>query len=282
MSGHDFHSAAASLITMALAEDIGTGDITTGLLVEAHQPGSALIIARQDLVCCGLDVVEQVYGRISADVRMRTLAGEGERAASGAKLAQLQGPFPALLTGERTALNFLQRLSGVATLTRSLADAIAHTKAVLLDTRKTTPGWRVLEKKAVRCGGGRNHRMGLFDAILIKENHIAACGGIKPALTKARAGCPAGMQIEIEVRSLDELQQALDCGPDMIMLDNMSCKDMRRAVELTAGRIPLEASGTVSLKTIAAIAETGVDYISCGALTHSAPAADVSMLIEQP
>jgi nicotinate-nucleotide pyrophosphorylase (carboxylating) len=266
---------------MALAEDVGTGDVTTALLTDPLQPGSARIIAKQDLVCCGLDAVEQVYGRICADVRMHRLAAEGERVGPGAKLAELQGPFHALLTGERVALNFLQRLSGIATLARACADKIAHTRARLLDTRKTTPGWRVLEKTAVRCGGGCNHRMGLFDAVLIKENHIAACGGIKHALDKARAGCPKGMQIEIEVRSLAELRQALESAPDMIMLDNMSLADMRLCVKLTAGRVPLEASGNVSLATIAGIAETGVDYISCGALTHSAPAADVSMLIGQ-
>ncbi len=281
MNGKPIESAATGLITMALAEDVGGGDITTALLIDAHQAGRAEIIAKQNMVCCGLDVVAQVYGRICPDVRMHRLAAEGERAEPGAKLAELQGPFAALLTGERTALNFLQRLSGIATLAHSLAGAIAHTKAVLLDTRKTTPGWRVLEKAAVRLGGGSNHRMGLYDAVLIKENHVAACGGIRPAVAKARAGCPKGMQIEIEVRSLDELRQALEAAPDMIMLDNMPPEDMRRAVELTAGRVPLEASGNVSPATIAAIAETGVDFISCGALTHSAPAADVSMLIEQ-
>jgi len=281
MNANSSQPTIAELISMALAEDIGSGDITTGLLIDAQQPGRAEIIAKQDMVCCGLDAVEQVYGRICTDVRVRRLAPEGGRVAPGERLADLQGPFHALLTGERTALNFLQRLSGIATLARECVDKIAHTKARLLDTRKTTPGWRVLEKTAVRLGGGCNHRMGLFDAVLIKENHVAACGGIKNALAKARAGCPAGMQIEIEVRSPAELQQALDCNPDMIMLDNMPLADMRLCVELTAGRVPLEASGNVSLATIAAIAETGVDFISCGALTHSAPAADVSMLIEQ-
>ena len=271
--------AAMDLITMALAEDIGSGDITTALLIDPQQAGRGVIIARQDLVCCGLDVAAEVYARVHADVSMHRLAGEGERVSSGSTMAELQGPFHALLTGERAALNFLQRLSGIATLTRTFADAISHTRATLLDTRKTTPGWRVLEKMAVRCGGGANHRMGLFDAILIKENHIAACGGIKPALEKTRAG-GQHMKIEIEVRSLDEFQQALDCRPDMILLDNMSCDDMRTAVSLNAGRVLLEASGNVSRTTIAEIAATGVDYISVGALTHSAPAADVSMLIE--
>jgi nicotinate-nucleotide pyrophosphorylase (carboxylating) len=276
----DSQSAPSNLIAMALAEDIGSGDITTELLIDQKQPGRAVIIARQDLVCCGLNVVKDVYARINADVRVRRLVDEGERVPTDVTLAEIQGPFHALLTGERVALNFLQRLSGIASLTRTFSDAIAHTRTTLLDTRKTTPGWRILEKTAVRCGGGANHRMGLFDAILIKENHIAASGGIKPALEKTRAERHPDLKIEIEVRSLEEFQQAIDCGPDMILLDNMSCKDMRQAVELNTSPILLEASGNVNLKTIAEIAATGVDYISVGALTHSAPAADVSMLIE--
>jgi nicotinate-nucleotide pyrophosphorylase (carboxylating) len=276
----DSQSAPSDLIAMALAEDIGSGDITTELLIDQKQPGRAVIIARQDLVCCGLNVVKDVYARINADVRVRRLVDEGERVPTDVTLAEIQGPFHALLTGERVALNFLQRLSGIASLTRTFSDAIAHTRTTLLDTRKTTPGWRILEKTAVRCGGGANHRMGLFDAILIKENHIAASGGIKPALEKTRAERHPDLKIEIEVRSLEEFQQAIDCGPDMILLDNMSCKDMQRAVELNTSPILLEASGNVNLKTIAEIAATGVDYISVGALTHSAPAADVSMLIE--
>jgi nicotinate-nucleotide pyrophosphorylase (carboxylating) len=276
----DSQPVPSDLIAMALAEDIGSGDKTTELLIDPQQHGKAVIIARQDLVCCGLDVAAQIYTRINADVRVRRLVDEGESVSSGSTMAELQGPFHTLLTGERVALNFLQRLSGIATLTRAFSDAIKHTNATLLDTRKTTPGWRTLEKTAVRCGGGANHRMGLFDAILIKENHIAACGGIKPALEKTRAGRDPNLKIEIEVRSIDEFKQAIKCGPDMILLDNMSCDDMRRAVSLNEGRILLEASGNVSRETIAEIAATGVDYISVGALTHSAPAADVSMLIE--
>ncbi len=268
------------LIAMALAEDIGSGDKTTELLIDQLQPGRAVIIARQNLVCCGLDVVKQVFARINTDISVHRHVNEGERVSCGNTMAELQGPFHVLLTGERVALNFLQRLSGIATLTRTFADAVSNTKTTLLDTRKTTPGWRTLEKTAVRCGGGANHRMGLFDAILIKENHIASCGGIKPALEKIRAGGHPDLKIEIEVRSLGEFQQAARCGPDMILLDNMSCDDMRQAVSLNKGRIRLEASGNVSRETIAEIAATGVDYISVGALTHSAPAADVSMLIE--
>ncbi len=274
------HPVPSDLIAMALTEDIGSGDKTTELLIDQKQPGRAVIIARQDLVCCGLDVVEQVFARINADVSVHRRADEGESVSSGSSMAELQGPFHALLTGERVALNFLQRLSGIATLTRTYADAISHTKTTLLDTRKTTPGWRTLEKTAVRCGGGANHRMGLFDAILIKENHVAACGGIKPALEKTRVGRDPNLKIEIEVRSIDEFNQAVECGPDMILLDNMSCDDMRRVVDLNKGSILLEASGNVSRETIAEIAATGVNYISVGALTHSAPAADVSMLIK--
>jgi nicotinate-nucleotide pyrophosphorylase (carboxylating) len=232
------------------------------------------------MVCCGLDIVAQVFDRVNPDVKVNRFVEEGESISSGSTIAELRGPFHALLTGERVALNFLQRLSGIATLTRSFSDAISHTSATLLDTRKTTPGWRSLEKNAVLCGGGSNHRMGLFDQILIKENHIVACGGIRQALEKTRAQGQPHMKIEIEVRSLNEFEQALDCTPDMIMLDNMSCDDMRRAVELNKNRVLLEASGNVSDKTITEIAETGVDFISVGALTHSAPAADISMLIE--
>lgn len=280
MTNDPIHPAVSDLIAMALTEDIGSGDTTTELLIDQQQPGRAVIIARQDMVCCGLDIVVQVFGRVNPDVSLRRIVEEGENVTSGSIMAELRGPFRALLTGERVALNFLQRLSGIATLTHSFADAISHTDATLLDTRKTTPGWRILEKKAVLCGGGSNHRMGLFDQILIKENHIAACGGISQALEKTRAQGQPHMKIEIEVRSLDEFQQALDCTPDMIMLDNMSCDDMRRAVALNKNRVLLEASGNVSEKTIVEIAETGVDFISVGALTHSAPAADISMLIE--
>jgi len=276
----DSQPEQTDLIAMALAEDIGCGDKTTELLINQQQSCRAVIIARQNLVCCGLDIVEQVFARVNPDVNVRRLADEGELVSSGSTMAELQGPFHALLTGERVALNFLQRLSGIATLTRLFSDAISHTNATLLDTRKTTPGWRLLEKNAVRCGGGSNHRMGLFDQILIKENHIAACGGIRPALEKVRAHRQTPLKIEIEVRSLKEFQQALDGKPDMILLDNMSCDDMRRAAALNKSGALLEASGNVSEKTIAGIAETGVDFISVGALTHSAPAADVSMLIE--
>lgn len=267
------------LIRLALAEDIGSGDITTRLLVDDETIGSARVVAKQDFVLAGSRTFERVFTMLSAAVECRFMFADGTAARKGQTVAELKGPFAALLTGERTALNFLQRLSGIATKTREFVEKIKPHKAVLLDTRKTTPGWRVLEKEAVRCGGGTNHRIGLFDALLIKENHIACCGGIAAALARARGGLSPLVSVEIEVRNLVELQDALAASPDVIMLDNMSTADMRQAVEITGGKIPLEASGNVNLDTIAAIAATGVDYISCGAVTHSASAVDLSMLL---
>jgi len=276
-----FDLSIDSLIRLALAEDIGSGDKTTGLLVDGHALGRARVIAKEDLVAAGFVPFERVFTFLSAAVACRFLKDEGSVVLKGEPLAELEGPFATLLTGERTALNFLQHLCGIATLTRQYVEKIKPYKAVLLDTRKTTPGWRVLEKEAVRCGGGTNHRMGLFDALLIKENHIAACGGIRPAVAKARSQLSPLLSVEVEVRNFDELQDALAAGPDVIMLDNMTLKDMEKAVAITAGRVPLEASGNVTLDTIADIAATGVDFVSCGAITHSAGAVDVSMLIER-
>ena len=276
-----FDLSIDSLIRLALAEDIGSGDKTTGLLVDGHARGRARVIAKEDLVAAGFVPFERVFTFLSASVVCRFLKDEGSVVHKGETLAELEGPFATLLTGERTALNFMQRLCGIATLTRQYVEKLKPYKAVLLDTRKTTPGWRVLEKEAVRYGGGTNHRMGLFDALLIKENHIAACGGITAAVAKARSQLSPLLSVEVEVRNFDELQEALAAGPDVIMLDNMSLADMKKAVEITAGRVPLEASGNVTLETLAAIAETGVDFISSGAITHSARAVDISMLIEK-
>jgi nicotinate-nucleotide pyrophosphorylase (carboxylating) len=270
-----------SLVRLALAEDIGSGDLTTRLLVDGKAKGRARVIAKEELVLAGSRAFERVFSMLSADIACRFTIADGAAAQNGQTVAELEGPYAVLLTGERTALNFLQRLSGIATLTRQYAEKIKPHKAVLLDTRKTTPGWRVLEKEAVRLGGGTNHRIGLFDALLIKENHIAACGGITAALAKARSNLSPLVSVEIEVRNMQELQEALASSPDVIMLDNMSPPDMRRAVEITGGRVPLEASGNVTLATIADIAATGVDYISSGAITHSARAVDLSMLIEK-
>ena len=276
-----FDLSIDTLIRLALAEDVGSGDKTTGLLVDGHARGRASVIAKEELVAAGFVPFERVFTFLSASVTCRFLKDEGSVVKKGEPLAELDGPFATLLTGERTALNFMQRLCGIATLTRQYVEKLKPFKTVLLDTRKTTPGWRALEKEAVRYGGGTNHRMGLFDALLIKENHIAACGGITAALATARGQLNPLLSVEVEVRTIAELQEALVAGPDVIMLDNMSLADMKKAVEITAGRVPLEASGNVTLDTLADIAATGVDYISSGAITHSARAVDVSMMIKR-
>lgn len=269
------------LIRMALQEDIGSGDRTTGALIAPDQRGCARVIAKQGLVVAGTEPFLRVFQLLDGSIRLGHLVPDGTALEAGACVAELQGTCATLLSGERTALNFLQRLSGIATLTRAYVDRIAACPATVLDTRKTTPGWRVLEKAAVRAGGGRNHRMGLFDAVLIKENHIEAAGGITAAVDRARKACAPHAVVEVEVRSPDEFREALAAGPDMILLDNMSCDQMRQAVRDAGGRVPLEASGNIDLDTIETVAATGIDYISVGALTHSAPAADVSMLIQQ-
>jgi len=278
---HDerMHAAVDSLVRLAIAEDIGSGDVTTSLLVPDEARGRAVVRAKEMLVVAGCLPFQKVFQSLSPEVVCRFLIEEGAHAGAGDIIAELTGPFRALLSGERAALNFLQHLCGIATATRAFVEKITPYGTVLLDTRKTLPGWRLLEKDAVRCGGGANHRMGLYDAILIKENHIAACGGIRNAVEKARRRAQA-LKIEVEVRNLEELRQALQCGPDIIMLDNMPLDDMRQAVKITAGRVPLEASGNVTIDTIAQIAATGVTYISTGAITHSARAADLSMIIE--
>lgn len=268
------------LIEDALREDIHTGDITTRAVVPQSRPAAARLVAKEELVVCGLFVVGRVYARLNPAVTFAPRSQEGERAAKGAVMAELQGDAADLLMGERVALNLLQRMCGVATLTSSFVTAVAGTKARIVDTRKTTPGLRELEKYAVRVGGGINHRTGLYDGVLIKENHIAAAGGISEAIRRARAYIPHTLKIEIETETLPQVEEALAAGADIIMLDNMSLDEMRRAVALIAGRAQVEASGGVNLKTVRAIAETGVDIISVGALTHSARAMDISMLLD--
>jgi len=272
--------AASTLVHLALAEDIGSGDITTTHLVPAELRGKARVVAKEPLVTAGYLPFIMVFESLSKDIVCSFMIEEGAEIAAGDVIASLTGPYAALLTGERTALNFLQHLSGIATLTRKFVHKIAAYDTILLDTRKTIPGWRLLAKEAVRLGGGTNHRLGLYDAFLIKENHIAACGGITRAFELARQQKSDNMKIEIEVRTLDELREALSCKPDIIMLDNMSFEEMRHAVLEVAGKVKLEASGNVTLETIEDIATTGVDYISVGAITHSARAVDLSMLIE--
>ena len=260
----------------ALDEDVGAGDATTNSIVPANASLKAEITAKQDGVVAGLDVAEKVFMLLDDRVSFRSQVTEGSTVKSGSILADLSGPARALLTGERTALNFLGRMSGIATLTRQFVDAVAGTPATILDTRKTAPGLRLLDKLAVRRGGGQNHRTGLFDLILIKDNHIDFAGSLAKAVQSAREA-RTQLEIEVEARTIRDVEELLDLGVDRILLDNMSVETMQEAVKLNAGRAKLEASGNVTLETVRAIAETGVDYISVGALTHSPKVFDVSL-----
>lgn len=262
-------------VRRALLEDVGTGDITAQL-IPAERLAKATVISRDAAVIAGTAWVDAVFRQLDPRVAVHWQVVDGDRVQPNQALFHLEGPARSLLTGERSALNFLQLLSGVATRARHYADMVADTQVKLLDTRKTLPGLRMAQKYAVTCGGCHNHRIGLFDAFLIKENHIAACGGIAEAITAAHKIAP-GKPVEIEVESLDELKQALDGGADIIMLDELSLDDMREAVRLTAGRAKLEASGGVTDATLRTIAETGVDYISIGTLTKDVKAVDLSM-----
>ncbi len=267
-------------VARALAEDIGPGDITSRLTVPAALEGRGEFIAKQAGVLSGLAVAAECFRQVDAGCSFSALKLEGEQFEAGEVLAVVEGPAHALLAAERTALNFLQRLCGIATLTRRFVDAVAETGVRIVDTRKTTPGLRALEKAAVRAGGGHNHRFALYDGILIKDNHIKLAGGVRRALETAKAGRPVTLRIEIECCSLPQVQEAVEAGADIIMLDNMSPEQMRQAVALVAGRAVVEASGGVSLQTVADVAATGVDIISIGKLTHSAPAVDISLEIE--
>jgi nicotinate-nucleotide pyrophosphorylase (carboxylating) len=264
-------------IQRALAEDLGTrGDVTSAATIEASARFAAELVCREEIVVAGLDIALAFFRVLDPEVRIKRLVGDGERLNSGTALAQLEGNARAMLTAERSALNTLQHLSGIATLTRRYVDAIAGTGAVLLDTRKTTPGLRVLEKYATRMGGAQNHRMRLDDGVLIKDNHVAVCGGVGEAVHRAKA-VNTGLQVQVEVDRIDQIEAALVAGADRLLLDNMPPPILREAVALVAGRVPLEASGGVRLETIRAIAETGVDYISLGRITQSAPAVDIGM-----
>ncbi len=266
------------VVRAALAEDLGrAGDITAMACIPAEAHLDAVFAVRGRGVTAGLACVRLAILAMDPEAQFETLVEDGSLLAPGTHLAKVRAKARALLSAERTALNLLGRLSGVATLTRAYVDAVAGTGARIVDTRKTTPGLRHLEKYAVRCGGGVNHRFGLDDAILIKDNHVAACGGVSQALTRARAFAGHLIKIEVEVDSLDQLKEALPHRPDVIMLDNFSLDDLRRAVEIVGDTITLEASGGVNLSTVRAIAETGVQVISVGALTHSAPVLDIGL-----
>lgn len=268
-------------IGIALSEDVGSGDVTCAFFVTAQHTGMAAIVAREGGVLAGVETAAEVFRRVDASVVVTILREEGSRLAGGERVLEARGPMRALLTAERVALNFLQRLSGIATLTRRFVDAAAG-GAVILDTRKTTPGLRVLEKAAVRAGGGVNHRFGLHDMVMVKDNHLAAAGGLDalPAqIARARSERPE-LRIELEADTLDQVRRFLELpGVDVILLDNMPAAAMREAVALGAGRVKFEASGNVTLETVAEIAKTGVDFISAGALTHSAKALDFSLEI---
>jgi nicotinate-nucleotide pyrophosphorylase (carboxylating) len=267
-----------ALIAGALAEDVGDGDVTTDATVPEEATARATITQKAPGVVYGVEVVEAVFAALDESVETERLGPEGEWRESGPVLA-IAGPARPLLTGERTALNFLQRLSGIATLTARCVEAVEGTGVKLLDTRKTTPGLRLLEKAAVAAGGGTNHRVGLYDAILIKENHIVAAGGIAAAVDRARGAAP-GLLLEVECGNLAEVDEALAAGATRLLLDNMTPQELRAAVEHVAGRAELEASGGIELASLRSYAETGVDYISIGALTHSAPALDLSLLFQ--
>ena len=269
-----------ALVEMALAEDLGQGDLTTSVTVPVGMRACGTFRSKQSLVVAGLPVAAMVFQVLKPTVEWNPVLEDGTDVAPGTMLASACGPAATLLAGERVALNFLQHLSGVATYARRLKEELSGTRAEFLDTRKTTPGLRNLQKYAVRLGGGQNHRLRLDDGILIKNNHLQLVGGIRAAVENARRQRPPGYHIEVEVTSLAQLEEALECGADGVLLDNMTPDEVRRCVERSAGRIRLEVSGGIDATNIRAYAETGVDYISVGALTHSAPAVDINFRIE--
>jgi nicotinate-nucleotide pyrophosphorylase (carboxylating) len=266
----------------ALAEDVGSGDVTTAALVHADATCRARLLAKERGVICGLVAAEGVFRALDPETEFDALVADGDHVdVPPAAVARVEGPASAVLAGERTALNLLGRLSGIATLTCRFVDEVEGTGAVILDTRKTTPGLRALEKYAVACGGAQNHRFGLHDGILIKDNHVRVAGGIRAAVQRIRA-TGTDLPIEVEAETVEDVREALDAGADVILLDNMTPDELRGAVAIVSGRAKLEASGGVSLETVRAIAETGVDFVSVGALTHSAPALDVSLILDTP
>lgn len=267
------------LIEIALKEDIGPGDVTTDTLIAPQQEGSGEIIAKEPLVIAGLDVAKQVFATLDSGVAFTSDYNDGDTATKGACVANVRGRLCALLSGERTALNFLQRLSGISTLVRSYTNELSGKNVRLVDTRKTTPGWRILEKYAVRVGGAHNHRMGLYDGVLIKDNHIAAFGSIKGAIDHIRTKAAHLLKIEVEVSDLDQVREALAADADVIMLDNMEPVQIKEAAALIGNRAMVELSGNVTKDALKSLADTGVDIISVGALTHSARCVDISMRI---
>jgi len=269
-----------ALIELALEEDLGRGDVTSEAIFDVNAPARGRIIAKEPLVVAGVDVARAVFLRVDAATRCDLAVADGQAMQKGEVVCEVSGTARAVLAAERTALNFLQRLSGVATLTRRYVDAIAGTRTRVCDTRKTTPGWRLLDKQAVRAGGGANHRADLASGVLIKDNHIAACGSVRAAVERARAYAPHGLRVEVEVTRLDQIEEALAAGAEVVLLDNMSPAMVKEGVALIAGRAVVELSGGITLDTIRAYAEAGADRISVGALTHSARAVDLSLEVE--
>ena len=265
------------LIDLWLTEDIGYCDLTAQLMIEADETGAFFMNAREPLIVAGIDIAARIFKRYDPSLEVVVRVKDGEKVGPGVVLLDVSGTARSVLTAERTALNIVQRLSGIANLTEQYVAAVAGTRARLIDTRKTTPGLRMLEKHAVTCGGGLNHRLGLDNGVMIKDNHIAVCGGIAKAVQRARRQLPVLTKLEVECDRLDQVKEALEAGVDVIMLDNMSVEDMRSAVEIVGGRVLLEASGGISLATIGAIARTGVDYISTSKINQAAACVDIGL-----
>ena len=275
-------NAIDRIIRLALEEDLGSGDLTTNSIINSKSKGRAVLIAKQDLVLAGLPVFKRTFEILNSEIRFESFFEDGQNVAENERVCEILTSVQAILKAERTALNLLQRMSGIATLTQKYAEQVSGFKAKVLDTRKTNPGLRILDKYSVRMGGGYNHRFGLYDGIIIKDNHIQAAGSITKALSLCKKSVPHTIKIEIEVEDLNGVTEALQAGADIIMLDNMSLDEIKKAVELVNGQSVLEVSGNVGLENIKSIAATGVDLISVGALTHSAPAADLSLELVAP
>lgn len=269
-----------TLVDYAFREDIGTGDITTNSLIPLDLQAKATMVAKSAGVIAGLDVAEYIFRSLSPEITWKTFINDGDKVAKGDLILEISGSYRALLTGERLALNFMQRMSGIATMTANCVNAVAGYKTKILDTRKTVPGLRLLDKYAVMTGGGTNHRIGLYDMVLIKDNHIKIAGGITRAVAQIKKSIPDGIQIEVETTTLEEVKEALVAGVDIIMLDNMTTSEMEESVHIISGRAKVEASGNMTLDRLKEVAATGVDFISIGALTHSVTAFDISMNIE--
>jgi len=273
----DYNSHIDTIIDTALDEDVGSGDITTSAIIDSSLKRKAQLVAKEEILLAGIDIFAKVFSRLDPEIVVECTYHDGDVIPKGARIGTVTGSMRGILTGERTALNFLQHLSGIATLTRQYVEKTDPSTVRVIDTRKTTPGLRVLEKYAVRMGGGFNHRFGLFDGILIKDNHITAAGSVSEAVKKMRATAPHTLKIEIEVEDIKGLEEAIEAGADAILLDNMSVKEMEGAVLIANKRVLLEASGGITLETVEAISKTGVNLISVGAITHSAPSVDISL-----